>query len=63
MTAEDMVPVSDDIPKPKKGDDMSCPRCGELYGLPVGEKEIVLLLEDGSYWPYPPTSLGSKFRG
>lgn len=54
VTAEDMVPVSDDIPQPKLGDDMACPKCGEMYAVPVGEKEVVLMLEDGSYWPYPP---------
>jgi len=52
-----MTPAHEDIPQPLDEDPMACPRCGELYGIPVGDKEIVLKLEDGSYWPYPPMNI------
>jgi hypothetical protein len=57
VSASDMTPAHEDIPQPLDEDPMACPRCEELYGIPVGEKEIVLKLEDGSYWPYPPTNI------
>ena len=62
-TASSMTPAHDDIPQPSDGDEMNCPRCGESFAVQVGEKEVVLKLEDGSYWPYPPMSVLNKDKG
>lgn len=60
VSAADMTPAHEDIPQPQEGDPMACPRCGELYCIPVSEKEAVLKLEDGSYWPHPPINIDSN---
>ena len=61
-SAATMVPAHEDIPQPKDGEDMLCPRCGELFAILVEEGSVVLKLADGAYWPYPPISALNKVR-
>lgn len=63
VNADDLTPVSNDIPQPKNGDTIECPKCGELYAAPIIDKRgvgIVLKLDDGSWWPHPPIEPHAK---
>lgn len=53
VQAGDMVPVSEDIPRPQNGQTMVCPKCSQVfvYEFPG---YILLELENGSFWPHPP---------
>jgi hypothetical protein len=57
VKAEDWEPMSPDIDQPLNGQPMLCPRCGEPLALPTGDQNLVLLLEDGSFWPHPPPNM------
>jgi len=53
LDAGDFTPVADDVPAPKNGDPLLCPKCGEVFVL-EGEYGVILKLEEGSWWPHPP---------
>lgn len=53
VLAEKFTPIRAEDPAPQDGDEMRCPRCGESYVRGV-EDGVLLLLEDGSWWPHPP---------
>ena len=64
MRPEDFIPVDKDIPQPTEGGEMVCPRCGELpFHKIKGANAVVLELEDGSFWPYPPPSKFATRKG
>lgn len=53
VRATDFVPLNPQDQQPKDGDKMTCPRSGEIFC--AGESpHLVLQLNDGSWWPYPP---------
>ncbi len=57
LKAEHFVPIDPKDPAPKDGDELLCPRCGRPFAVPAlsgRQRECVLKLEDGSWWPHPP---------
>lgn len=59
VRAKDFTPLHG-YPSIKDGERMSCPVCGELFAQPVARGQLVLKLEGGQWWPYPPTNLGKS---
>lgn len=59
MRPEDLTPLEEDIKQPEFGDPMVCPKCGSFpyHSAHPGRSAVVLELEDGSFWPYPPQQL------
>ena len=60
LDACDFIPVAEDIPAPENGTLMVCPRCNEPYVLRGRKGGVILLLEDGSWWPHPPIDQSKK---
>lgn len=53
IRADDFTPLGD-FKAPVDGEQMNCPKCGELFPYPIHDGQVVLKLEGGQWWPHPP---------
>ena len=51
---QDFIPLSDEVPVPKGGDNMLCPYCQKFFVGVSSRGGISLMLEGGAWWPHPP---------